>query len=69
MNSCIHAGLRWLAISGIQHESGGVSEFLRTDTREYLPVSTSATAYYIDSQLWSRRFTRGVLPAPAVRVG
>lgn len=69
MNSCIHAGLRWLSISGIQHESGGVSGFFNTDTRGYLPVSTPATAHYVDSQLWSRRFTRGVLPAPAVRAG
>ena len=44
MNSCIHAGLRWLAISGIQHESGGVSESFRADHRDYLPISTTATS-------------------------
>jgi hypothetical protein len=69
MNSCIHAGLRWLAISGIQNQSGGVSEGFHADTRTYSPISTTATGYYIAAQLWSQRFSRGALPATASRAG
>ena len=69
MNSCIHAGLRWLAISGIQDQSGGVSEGFRTDTRDYSLISSTATGYYIAAQLWSQRFSRGALPATASRAG
>lgn len=69
MNSCIHAGLRWLAISGIQDQSGGVSEGFREETGEYAPISTTATGYYIAAQLWSQRFSRGALPATASRAG
>lgn len=69
MNSCIHAGLRWLAISGIQDQSGGVSEAFRSDESDYAAISTTSTGYYISAQLWSQRFSGGTLPATASRAG
>ena len=51
MNSCIYSGLRWLANSGIQAESGGVSSCYEAGERRYRPVSTASTAYFISTLL------------------
>ena len=69
MNSCIHAGLRWLAISGVQDGSGGVSAGYRTDTRGYEPISTTATGYYVSAQVWARRFSKDALAPMGPRAG
>ena len=55
MNSCIHSGLRWLANSGIQQESGGVSSCYQAEKRRYRPVSTASTAYFISTLLRADR--------------
>jgi len=43
------AGLAWLAHSGIQSESGGVSRYYAADTGQYREISTEITAYSIQA--------------------
>lgn len=45
------AGLAWLAHSGIQSESGGVSRYYAADTGQYRDISTEITAYSIQAYL------------------
>ncbi len=69
MNSCIHAGLRWLIRSGIQDESGGVARYYRADVREYKSISTEITGYFI-SGLLRLHWPKGEPPpGPARRAG
>lgn len=51
MDDCYRAGLAWLAHSGIQAESGGISRYYRADTGEYQDISTEITAYGIKAYL------------------
>ncbi len=69
MNSCIHAGLRWLIRSGIQDESGGVARYYRAHEREYKTISTGITAFFI-SALVRLHWSKGEPPpGPAIRAG
>ncbi len=45
------AGLNWLAHSGIQAESGGVSRYFAGDEGQYRNISTEITAYAIQAYL------------------
>ncbi len=45
------AGLAWLAHSGIQSESGGVSRYYAADAGQYREISTEITAYSIQGYL------------------
>lgn len=45
------AGLAWLAHSGIQSESGGVSRYYAADTGHHREISTEITAYSIQAYL------------------
>jgi len=56
MLDCYRSGLAWLANSGIQAESGGVSRYYAGDTGQYKDISTEITAYAIQAYL--------VLPLP-----
>jgi len=51
MPDCYRAGLAWLAHSGIQTESGGVSRYYMGDTGQYRAISTEITAYAIQAYL------------------
>src|SRR5262249_10521259 len=51
MQECYHAGLQWLAHSGIQAASGGLSRYYRGDTEEYKNISTEITSYAIQAYL------------------
>jgi hypothetical protein len=51
MNDCYRAGLLWLAHSGIQAESGGVSRYFAGDHDGYKNISTEITAYAIQAYL------------------
>ncbi len=51
MQDCYRAGLQWLAHSGIQAESGGLSRYYRGDTQEYKNISTEITAYGIQAYI------------------
>ena len=69
MNSCIHAGLRWLIRSGIQDESGGVARYYRADDREYKTISTATTGYFISALLRLQWSTGEPPPPAAIRAG
>ncbi len=51
MQDCYRAGLQWLAHSGIQAASGGLSRYYRGDTEEYKNISTEITAYGVQGYL------------------
>ena len=51
MLDCYRAGLAWLAHSGIQSESGGVSRYYAADTGQYRDISTEITGYSIQAWL------------------
>lgn len=51
MEDCYRSGLRWLAYSGIQAESGGVSRYYSEDAGAYQDISTEITAYAIQAYL------------------
>jgi len=51
MDEGYRAGLRWLAYSGIQAESGGVARYYAGDRGEYRNISTEITAYAIQAYL------------------
>ena len=52
MQDCYRSGLRWLAYSGIQAESGGVSRYYAADLDQYQDISTAITAYSIQAYLY-----------------
>lgn len=51
MLDCYRAGLAWLAHSGIQAESGGLSRYYRADLQQYKNISTEITGYGIQAYL------------------
>jgi hypothetical protein len=51
MLDCYRAGLAWLAHSGIQAASGGVSRYFAADTGQYRDISTEITGYAIQAYL------------------
>lgn len=51
MLDCYRAGLAWLAHSGIQAESGGLSRYYRADLQEYKNISTEITGYAVQGYL------------------
>jgi hypothetical protein len=51
MLDCYRAGLEWLAHSGIQAESGGLSRYYRADLLEYKNISAEITGYGIQAFL------------------
>ncbi|HYM09889.1 MAG TPA: hypothetical protein VEU62_04120 [Bryobacterales bacterium] len=52
MQDSYRAGLTWLAHSGIQAESGGLSRYYRGDSGEYKNISTEITAFGILAYLY-----------------
>jgi hypothetical protein len=69
MNSCIHAGLRWLTRSGIQDESGGVARYYMADSREYKNISAGSTGSFISALLRLQWHQGEPPPGPALRAG
>jgi hypothetical protein len=57
MQECYRAGLSWLAHSGIQAESGGVSRYFAGDLGKYKNISTEITGYATQAYV--------LLPLPA----
>ncbi len=51
MHDCYRQGLAWLARSGIQAESGGVSRYYAGDSGAYKDISTEITGYAIQAYL------------------
>jgi hypothetical protein len=51
MQDCYRLGLAWLASSGIQAASGGLSRYYRADLGRYTNISTEITAYGIQAYL------------------
>ncbi len=47
VDSCVHSGIRWLLLSGIQNETGAVFAEYETLTHSYSRVSTEAAAWYV----------------------
>ncbi len=52
MDEVYRSGLRWLATSGIQAESGGVSRYYSADRDLYRNLSTEITAYGVQGYLY-----------------
>jgi hypothetical protein len=65
----MHSALRWLTVSGIQDDSGGVFRYFEADKRKYRKISTETTGYFINALLWSRRFGDKEPAEPATRAG